>query len=321
MTVRTRLAPTPSGALHVGNAFSFLLAWLWARSRGGEVVLRVEDVDSARARPEWIEAVFRDLEWLGLDWDHGPDGPGDRGSGFFQSSPDRQERYREVWASWCGKGLLYPCSCTRSRLRTDAPQVERIGDDLPPGAIYDGKCRDRDPSLPLAGDAWRLRLDRTPSRLEDSWQGVRELDSLDRLGDPVLRRGDGVFAYHLAVCVDDVDQGIDSVVRGRDLLPFAHLHGHLHGLLGSRAIRFSHHGLLGDPEGRRLAKRIGSGSIASLREAGCDPRRLVGLLAPLVHPGRFPGGILLSAGELAAFGPPSPSPQDLPCPPLPGETP
>ncbi|MEK7393910.1 MAG: glutamate--tRNA ligase family protein, partial [Fibrobacterota bacterium] len=123
MTVRTRLAPTPSGALHAGNAFSFLLAWLWARSQGGKVVLRIEDVDTSRARPDWIEAVFRDLEWLGLDWDEGPEGPTDHQSAYRQSSAARQERYAAIWRDWTESGLLYPCRCTRADLRTDAPQV------------------------------------------------------------------------------------------------------------------------------------------------------------------------------------------------------
>ncbi|HNY32208.1 MAG TPA: glutamate--tRNA ligase family protein [Fibrobacteria bacterium] len=321
MSFRTRLAPTPSGALHGGNAFSFLAAWLAARAAGGTVVLRIEDVDSTRSRPEWIEAVFRDLEWLGLDWDEGPSGPSDLASGFFQSSASRQERYRAIREAWSREGVLYPCSCSRARLRTDAPQVERIGDDLPGGPVYDGKCRGRAASEAGARDAWRLPLPDVPSCLEDLWQGIRNLDSLARLGDPVLCRGDGVFAYHLAVCVDDADQGIDLVVRGRDLLPFAHLHAHLHRLLGHSVPRFAHHGLLGDAEGRRMAKRIGSGSIASLREAGCDVRELVGRLAPLLHPGRIPAGTRLSARELVAFGMPTPSAQDLPCPPLPGDPP
>ncbi|MBK9577458.1 MAG: tRNA glutamyl-Q(34) synthetase GluQRS [Fibrobacterota bacterium] len=319
MTVRTRLAPTPSGALHAGNAFSFLAAWLCARASDGTVVLRVEDVDSTRSRPEWIEALFRDLAWLGLDWDEGPSGPTDAQSAYRQSSSRRQARYRDVCEGWKAGGILYPCQCTRAQLRTDAPQVERIGQDLPPGVPYAGNCRARPTGEAGARDAWRLALPDSSSRVEDLWQGSRDLGSLELLGDPVLRRGDGVFAYHLAVCVDDADQGIDLVVRGRDLLPFGHLHAHLHGLLGHPVPRFAHHGLLGDAQGRRMAKRIGSGSLAALREAGRDPRELVGHLAPLLHPGRIPAGLRLSAPELVAYGMPAPPSQDLPCASLPGD--
>jgi glutamyl-tRNA synthetase len=320
VTVRTRLAPTPSGALHAGNAYSFLAAWLCARAAGGTVVLRVEDVDSTRSRPEWIEALFRDLEWLGLDWDEGPSGPSDMESAYRQSSSRRQARYRDVCEDWKSRGILYPCRCSRAQLRTDAPQVERIDQDLPPVIPYAGNCRSRSVGDAQARDAWRMALPDGPSRVEDAWQGAREIDSLALLGDPVLRRGDGVFAYHLAVCVDDADQGIDLVVRGRDLLPFAHLHTHLHGLLGRSAPRFAHHGLLGDAQGRRLAKRIGSGSLANLREAGRDPRELVGQLASLLHPDRSFAGLWLSARELVEFGAPAPASHDLPCSSLPGES-
>lgn len=321
MSVVTRLAPTPSGALHVGNAYSFLLAWVCARVAGGQVILRVEDVDAARARPEWIEAMFRDLEWLGLDWDRGPSGPDDLASVLRQSSSERQERYREVFRNWVETGLLYPCCCTRSQLRSDAPQVERLGEGVPAGPLYGGNCRGRSVGEANDRDSWRLRLPTTASLIEDRWQGMREIGSLADLGDPVLRRGDGVFAYHLAVCVDDADQEVNLVVRGRDLLPFAHLHSHLHKLLESEPPRFAHHGLLGDGQGRRLAKRIGSGSLASLRQQGRDPRELLGMLSRLIHPAKAQENASMSACEIVQLGEPTPCPHDLPCPSLPGETP
>ncbi len=315
MTVRTRIAPTPSGALHAGNAFSFLLAWLWARAQEGEALLRIEDVDTTRSRPDWIESIFRDLEWLGLDWDAGPSGPSDLASQYRQSSEERQTRYARLWKDWAASGWIYPCRCTRADLRTDAPQVERIGDDLPSGTIYSGKCRTRTASDAGPADAWRLRLPGTPSDIDDLWAGHRHLDDLSRLGEPVLRRGDGCTAYHLAVCVDDADQGITHVVRGRDLLPFAHLHAHLHGLLGNpQPPRFAHHGLLGDAEGRRMAKRIGSDSLSGMREAGQDPRDLIGRLAPLLFPGTIAEPTRCSAAELVSLGLPEPSTSDRPFP-------
>lgn len=307
----TRLAPTPSGALHPGNAYSFLAAWTLARAGGGRVVLRIEDVDTTRARPDWIESVFRDLEWLGLDWDAGPAGPSDLRSPYRQSSPDRQERYRSVWTDWRDRGLLYPCRCTRADLRLDAPQVDRIGDDLPPGVPYSGRCRSRRPIDADSADAWRLALPDIASRHSDLWLGPRNLPSLAELGDPVLRRGDGCTAYHLAVCVDDADQGVTHVVRGRDLAPFAPLHRHLQALLGSASDPvFCHHGLLGDPEGRRLAKRIGSGSLSGLRESGTDPRLVVGRLGALLHPDRSDLPRRCTPRELATFGVPRPDPSD-----------
>lgn len=315
MTVRTRIAPTPSGALHAGNACSFLLAWLWARSQGGEVVLRIEDVDTTRSRADWIESVFRDLEWLGLDWDAGPSGPTDLSSAYRQSSQERQARYARLWKEWADSGWIYPCRCTRADLRTDAPQVERIGDDTPPGTIYSGKCRTRAASDAGPADAWRLRLPDAPSDIGDLWMGHRRLDRLSRLGDPVLRRGDGCTAYHLAVCVDDFDQRITHVVRGRDLLPFSHLHSHLHRLLGNpEPPRFAHHGLLGDAEGRRMAKRIGSDSLSGMRESGRDPHDLIGHLAPLLFPGTIPEPIRCSAAELVSVGLPDPPTSDRPFP-------
>lgn len=142
-------------------------------------MLRVEDVDSTRSRPEWIEALFRDLAWLGLDWDEGPSGPMEAESAFRQSSSHRQARYRDVCEDWKARGILYPCRCTRAQLRTDAPQVERIDQDLPPGVPYAGNCRSRAVGEARPRDAWRLALPDAPSRVEDLWQGTRELGSLE----------------------------------------------------------------------------------------------------------------------------------------------
>jgi glutamyl-tRNA synthetase len=311
------MAPTPSGALHAGNAFSFLCAWLWTRALNGSVVLRIEDVDLARARPDLVEAIFRDLEWLGLDWDEGPTGPGDLQSSFRQASRDRQERYRSIWEDWKDRGLLYPCRCTRADLRTDAPQVDRIGDGIPAGPVYSGRCRDRSREEAGESDAWRLRLPDVPSKFVDEWRGHQGIARLDTLGDPVIRRGDGIFAYHLAVCADDADQGVDLVVRGRDLLPFAHLHGYLHGLLGTPAPTFAHHPLLGDARGDRLAKRAGSSSLSGMREYGIDPASLVGRLAPLLFPDCRLDGNPVSPAELLSLGAPRPGPDDTLSPDLP----
>jgi glutamyl-tRNA synthetase len=303
--------------LHAGNAFSFLIAWLWARASGGTVVLRIEDVDLARARPDLVEAIFRDLAWLGLDWDHGPAGPSDLESPYRQSSRERQERYLAVWEDWRDRGLVYPCRCTRADLRSDAPQVEHVGDDLPAGSVYSGRCRSRSREEAGERDAWRMRIPSDSSEFVDVLRGPQRIARLDTLGDPVIRRGDWIFAYHLAVCADDADQGINLVVRGRDLLPFAHLHAHLHHLLGSPVPTFAHHPLLGDAQGDRLAKRANSSSLSGMRESGIDSSALVGRLAPLLYPHAGLDGSPASPQELLSLGIPRPQANDLPCPNLP----
>lgn len=309
--MKTRLAPTPSGQLHAGNAFSFVLAWAWARSRGGSVVLRIEDTDTTRSRPSWIGDVFRDLEWLGLDWDEGPSGPSDTSSPFMQSSSVRRERYRDVVEAWISDRLVYPCRCTRRELTAiDAPQIARLRDpELPPNP-YRGTCRDRDPKLAASSDSWRLRLPDTPSHVDDLLTASRDLPRLSDLGDPVLWRSDRCFSYHMAVCIDDADQGIDTVVRGRDLAVWSHLHAHIHALVGSVPPAFAHHGLLGGPQGERLAKRIGSTSLKGFREAGVPGAVLLGKLAPLLHPSLGLDGTPLSASELLQLGVPAPASSD-----------
>lgn len=307
----TRLAPTPSGNLHAGNAFSFVLAWLAARTRSGRVLLRIEDTDSTRSRPGWVEDVFRDLEWLGLDWDAGPWGAEDMESPFRQSSPTRQARYAEVLEEWIERGLAYPCRCTRREVSVDAPQVERLRDPELPPRSYPGTCRSRIGTRPPGSEAWRLALPTVPSRVEDLARGISDLADLAELGDPVLRRGDGCFAYHLAVCVDDADQGIDLVVRGRDLAPWAHLHEHLHRLIGSKPPAWAHHAIAGGSGGERLAKRIGSASLAAMRRSGAGPERLLGLFAPLLHPESGLDGSPMTLAELASLPPPDPAMSDF----------
>lgn len=308
--LRTRLAPTPSGYLHLGNAANFVLSWLWARVRGGEVVLRIEDVDTTRRRTEFVEGLFRDLDWLGLDWDLGPSGPSEEEGEWFQSSAARQARYREVFADWSDRGLLFPCRCTRRELSLAAPQVARLEEVEGIGPVYPGTCRDRTASEAGPHDAWRLALPEEPWAFEDLWRGRQDLSSLRRLGAPVLRRGDGCFAYHLAVSVDDADQGITHVLRGRDLLPWAPLHARLHGLLGRPVPVFGHHPLLGGQGGERLAKSAGSTSLKALREAGTPVEAVLGRLLPFLHPGCAAAAV--SLGELRSMGLPDPGRGDLP---------
>ena len=304
--MRTRLAPTPSGFLHLGNAANFVLCWLLARSQGGEVVLRIEDTDRTRARTEFVQDIFDTLAWLGLDWDHGPAGPDDTASPFFQSSPIRQERYREVLESWKSQGHLYPCRCTRRDLSLAAPQVARIAESAAFGKPYPYTCRERSPSEAHPSDAWRLRVPAIPSGFDDAWQERQFLSNLEACPDPVLCRADGCFAYHLAVCLDDHDQGISLAARGLDLLPWTHLHLHIHRLLGGTPPAFAHHGLLGGTQGERLAKSAGSLSLARLRQDGLRPEDVLGRLLPFLHPQNEKGDRAISLQELLAMGTPRP---------------
>lgn len=309
--VRTRLAPTPSGFLHLGNAANFLLCWLFARTQGGEVCLRIEDTDTTRRRTEFVESLFRDLEWLGLDWDEGPSGPGDSMGPWFQSSPSRQARYREVMEAWTALGHLFPCRCSRKDLSLAAPQVARLDQAQGLGSLYPGTCQVREPAEAGPSDAWRLRLPGRESSFADLWRGRQDLSNMAGMGAPVLRRGDGCFAYHLAVCVDDFDQGITHVVRGRDLLPWTHLHLHLHSLLGGDALSFGHHPLLGGLQGERLAKSAGSTSLRALREGGVSREAVLGQLSRFLHP-KSPATQAISLEDLLGRGLPDPGLIDLP---------
>ena len=214
-----RLAPSPTGFLHLGNAWAFFLAWLGARSRGGRLILRLEDIDPVRSRPEYAAAIMEDLQWLGLDWD---------GDTYVQSR--RLHLYEQAIAELKAKGLVYPCYCTRKELRelASAPhlpsaggQGEGVGDV---GAPYPGACRNLSATeraaLETQGRKSCLRLEYLARdvRINDLALGECEFKSSDSGGDFALRRSDGVFAYQLAVSVDDANMGITQVVRGGDIL-------------------------------------------------------------------------------------------------------
>lgn len=272
MGVRGRFAPTPSGRMHLGNLLAALLAWLDARSAGGELVLRIEDLDTQRTSPELAAQLMDDLRWLGLDWDEGGLEPE-----YMQSR--RTARYEEAFQVLEERGLVYPCYCTRSeRMAATAPHR----DD---GAVvYSGKCfslteRER-AALERQGrrPAWRVRCPHQVVALEDGNCGPYAENLARDCGDFIVRRSDGVFAYQLAVVVDDALMGVNHVVRGRDLLCSAPRQAWLHEVLGYRPPRFFHTPLLLAPGGRRLAKRDRDLDIGALR-ARYGPEELTGLLA------------------------------------------
>lgn len=300
--IRGRLAPSPTGYIHLGNAWAFMLAWLAARANSGEVVLRIEDIDPQRSRPEYTAALIEDLTWLGLDWDYGPDKPEPAGGsmGPFEQSR-RGQHYAAAIAQLEGAGLTYPCFCTRKELRSmaGAPHVDDAG------APYPGTCRSLNQAHQQAllesgrRPCLRLRCPGGPVDFTDAVFGPQSFTLADCGGDFALRRSDGVVAYQLAVAVDDALMGINQVVRGRDILISTPRQIALLKLLGYGAPAYAHVPLLLDDEGERLAKRHQSLALRNLRQMGADPRRITGLLGALA--GCNPGGNAASPEELIPF--------------------
>jgi glutamyl-tRNA synthetase len=258
-----RFAPSPSGPLHLGNLRTALLAWLFARSAGARFLVRVEDLDAGRSRPEHEERQLADMAALRLDWD-----------GEVVRQSERMEAYGAAIARLEEAGLLYPCWCTRAEIRAaaSAPHGE-----LPEGA-YPGTCRDLAPEeralREQQGRPAALRLDARGAAVEFADRLLGEQRGL--VDDFVVRRGDGTPAYHLAVVVDDAAQGIGEVVRGADLLESTPRQLHLARLLGVEAPAHAHVPLVLGPDGRRLAKRHGAVTLADRSEA---PGRVVGWMA------------------------------------------
>jgi glutamyl-tRNA synthetase len=274
--IRTRFAPSPTGDLHLGGAWTALASWAVARRGdpgGGALVLRVEDLDPPRVVRGSAERIVDDLRWLGMDWDEGPD-VGGPFAPYTQS--ERGALYEAAIAELTKRGLVYPCDCSRA-------EIARVASAPHPGdeAVYPGTCRDAPPGRAFKRDpALRVRLpEGARERIEDGAMGVIEQDVARECGDFVLRRGDGVFAYQLAVVVDDLAMGITDVIRGADLASSTPRQALLARLLGGEPPRYTHLPLVVASDGTRLAKRTGGASVRALREAGVDPRAIVGKLA------------------------------------------
>lgn len=268
-----RFAPSPSGRMHLGNAFSALIAWLSARSAGGRMVLRIEDLDPRASSRERAATLIGDLTWLGLDWDEGP---------YYQS--DRADVYREAIDLLGEMGLTYPCFCTRAELHAASAPHASDGTYL-----YAGTCRGLSEDEAQRRSASRPPATRLVVPDENDPSGIIEWRDLGfgpqrevlsrECGDFLIRRSDGVVAYQLAVVVDDCLMGVNQVVRGCDLLGSSARQTYLARLLGFDPPAFGHVPLLVAPDGRRLSKRDRDLDLGALRDAGVSPESIVGALA------------------------------------------
>ncbi len=279
----SRFAPSPTGPLHLGHAYSALLAHRFARERHGAFLLRIEDIDPGRARPEHVDSIIEDLAWLGIEHD---------GEIVYQS--ERLPLYAEALERLRAQGLVYPCFCTRSAIAAEIA-ASAAAPHGPEGHLYPGTCRRLEAGEPDGSKphAWRLDITRAaavagPLAWTDHGREVRAAP--EAFGDVVVARKDAPTSYHLAVTIDDAAQGVTDIVRGCDLYPATHVHRLLQALLGLPTPRYHHHSLLTDAEGRRLAKRTGAPTLASLRDAGADPAALVAAL----RTGYLPGGYSLA---------------------------
>ncbi|MCC7501399.1 MAG: hypothetical protein IT229_02650 [Flavobacteriales bacterium] len=253
--LRTRIAPTPSGLLHVGNGAAFVLTWKLARAAGGRILLRIDDLDAERARPNYVEDIFRSLEWLGIDWDEGPTGPDDFDANWSQHL--RLDRYAELLNKLSNAGLLYACSCTRSTM---------------------ANCTCRGNGLPLDTPytLWRLSLVGGGPAPMKKWPSGSELVHAHALTpDPVVRQRNGRPAYQVASLADDLIGAIDLIVRGQDLLPSTACQLYMAKCLGENGFAqasFIHHALMTDISGAKLSKSAGAASLSEMRSSGTDPQ-------------------------------------------------
>lgn len=278
---RTRFAPSPNGLLHLGHAYAAIVAHDLARARGGQFLLRIEDIDGGRSRADLVPEILADLSWLGLEWD-----------GEVVSQSKRLDSYVAAGERLKALGLLYPCRCTRADIARAATEHS------PDGLVYPGTCRHRevDAADVPGGAAWRLDVAKAvqltgPLEWTDELAGVRQARP-ELFGDVVLLRKEAPASYHLAATLDDAADGITLVTRGADLFAASHVHRLLQALLGLPEPVWHHHGLLVETDGRKLAKRRGSPSLADRRRAGEGGRAI----AAALRARRFPAGITLAEG-------------------------
>jgi len=264
--MNTRFAPSPSGRMHAGNIFAALVSWLIAKSTDGEVILRIEDLDRERSKQEYIDAIFKDFEQLGLTWDKGP---------YYQHN--RDEAYEVAYEFLASKGLIYPCFCTRREVVSSAPH---FGEKQ----VYAGTCKHLNveriqEKLQKRVPSQRLMVTDTIISYADLFQGTYSQNLSTECGDFIIKRADGAFAYQLAVVVDDAEQGIDCVSRGIDLQCSTPQQCYLYDILEKQRPSFAHFPLLVSQENKRLSKRDKSASMDAMLESYGSPEGIIGHIA------------------------------------------
>lgn len=303
----TRLAPSPTGSLHLGHARTFLITWWMTRFAGARILLRMEDLDTRRAQPDRVQQTYDDLRWLGMDWDAGPPeanagagipsrtGAGDAfGDEYVQSR--RMRHYEDALDRLWVAGAIYPCTCSRTEIATAVAQSVGAPQEGDVQVRYPGTCRNRfngdNPRRETRGDiagrveretdikpCWRFRVPEGTVAFSDDVYGSQSWDVDRDSGDFPVTRFDGTPAYQLAVVVDDAAMGVDCVIRGDDLLSSTPRQILLYRAMGLRVPRFAHIPLVVGPDGKRLAKRHGESRIAQFREAGVSAAKIVGWVA------------------------------------------
>ncbi|MEL6649647.1 MAG: glutamate--tRNA ligase family protein [Bacteroidota bacterium] len=259
---KTRLAPTPSGYLHLGNACNFVLSWLWTRSENGSLMLRIDDLDRSRKRAEYVEDIFHTLDWLGLDYDEGPEGPTDFEENWSQYT--RLDAYNAALESLKEQKLLFACDCSRS-------QIQRFSYN----GLYSGRCRERMLAYDRAKVAWRIR---TPEKYSVQWEdrlrGTQNLRLAELMPDFVVRRKDQIPAYQIASVVDDVLFQTTAILRGKDLIgsTAAQIWLSQHLSVDFGQIAWAHHSLIRNNDGSKLSKSRGSLSIQAIRQNAGKPQ-------------------------------------------------
>lgn len=257
--MKGRFAPSPTGHMHVGNLWVAFLSYWSARRQNGEYIVRIEDVDTQRSKPIYADHILEDLSWLGFTWDEVP---------TYQSQRlDIYERYLQELRS---QKRLYPCYCNRARLQeiSSAPHQGETHH------VYDGYCLTHEPPIGERPPSWRFHMENTRGSFQDIYRGTVDYEIQSCNDDIVLKRWDGMIAYHLAVVIDDYEMGVTEVVRGNDLLPVT---GHqivLAQALGFPTLQYGHASMLVDVEGYRLSKRQQSITIRDLQNQGATPERL-----------------------------------------------
>lgn len=300
MEIRTRFAPSPTGYMHLGNLWIAFLNWMWTRQHRGRIILRIEDIDRQRCRDIFTRGILHDLEWMGLDYDEGPENQYSYGS-TVQSH--RLPVYDRILQSWASSGNIYPCYCSRARIHqiSSAPHE---GEERP---VYDGHCRYLTTEERMRfhkKPSWRLKTEKHDISFEDLFFGEQSRAIHPGMDDFVVKRADEMISYQLAVSVDDGAMGVTHVLRGNDLMDSTFFQVYLLKMLGYPIPAYGHLPLLTDPSGTRLSKRQHGITIRELRDDGLTPEDLIGCMLywagaiPAIRPVTLSQALLIPFEEL-----------------------